>query len=102
MNSHTRRHLPLLCFDWFERKKCAKLFVRQIQSVNKRHSICQEPTTIRRIYGFGVNSAAKILQIFDMCKKKVYFLRFLSILRTWSRGGGSGSRTLRSGNDVVT
>ena len=48
---HTRRHLlvTLLLTESISEKKCSKLFARQIQSVNKRHSICNEPTTIRRI-----------------------------------------------------
>ena len=46
---HTSRHLLVTLLLTESVKKCAKLFVRQIQSVNKRHSICNEPTTIRRI-----------------------------------------------------
>ena len=43
--------IAYFAFDLFI-KKCSKLFVRQIQSVNKRHSICNEsPLTLLLLAG---------------------------------------------------
>ena len=54
--------------------------MRQIQSVNKRHQYVKNPTPPPSQNGFGVNSAAKILQFFELCKENVCFYAFGDIL----------------------
>ena len=50
--------------------------MRQIQSVNKRHQYVKNPTPPPSQNGFGVNSAAQILQFFELCKENVCFYAF--------------------------
>ena len=82
MNSHTRRRNCYFDFDLnCYVTKCAKLLTRQIQSVNKRHQYVKNPTPPPSQNGFGVNSAAKILQFFELCKENVCFYAFGDIFR---------------------
>ena len=83
----------IYCLLWFwlklVTKKCSKLFARQIQSVNKRQSICQEPTPIRRYTRHRRKFGHKGTTFFRYMQEKndIFFVFILiSINYDWRKG----------------